>query len=116
MTEHSSLLEHNISFDAAATVGATLYTGRERKQKVHLGFLADTQKLFPDVLRGVASVLVEEVVVLDAPLCEAPPIVALLVEPNHASHPEPAEDWHVVLRQQRLLAWLDLSAPSKGRG
>lgn len=63
----------------------------------HLRFLANSEKFLQDLLRRVASVLVKKVDVVDAPVLETPTIVALLVESDHASHPQLAEYRDVVL-------------------
>ncbi len=79
-----------------------------------LSILAYLEESLQDLLGRVSPVLVEQVDVLDAPLGEASPVVAPLVESDHTGHTQIAEYGYIVLGKQRPFPGFHLSPASIG--
>ena len=79
-----------------------------------LGVLADLEEPLQNFLGRIATVLIEQVDVFDAPLGEASPVVAPLVEADHTRYPQLPEYWNIVLGEQRPFAGFHLSPTARG--
>lgn len=74
-----------------------------------LDILANLEESLKNLLGRIPPVLIEQVDVLYSCLGEPPPVVALLVETDHASNPQPAEYRYVIFGEQRFFSRLHLS-------